>query len=89
MAEGSRETLCSRCVHCEVCAHKATYLEATTRMNDAFFNAIRQEYSGVDFLKFRDPGCKYYKEKEQSRGMAMDILERRRLEDVLNWDIKM
>ncbi len=62
MFDGVRETLCTRCVHREVCAYKDTYLRYLERL--VKFN---NEYSDdISFIKKEDPNCKFFSKKSDS-----------------------
>lgn len=59
MSEKNGETICTRCVHREVCVHKQTYLEFLKA-----YKKLHSEYSvDVSFVKKNDPVCNYYQQK--------------------------
>lgn len=62
MSDGVRETLCTRCLHREVCVYKDAYLrylETLVKFNN--------EYSDdISFIKTEDPNCKFFSKKSNS-----------------------
>ena len=62
MFDGVRETLCTKCVHREVCSYKNTYLKYLENLMK--FN---NEYSdNISFIKKDDPNCKFFSMKFES-----------------------
>ncbi len=59
MSEGVRETICTSCIHREVCMYKQTYLNylsACEEMN-------RNYPDDISFIRKSDPDCNFYKKK--------------------------
>ena len=59
VGRGVRETICTSCIHREVCTYKRMYidfLKALERLYDEYANCI-------SFIKKSDPDCNYYKKK--------------------------
>ena len=72
MGEACQETLCTRCVHLQVCKLKETYLKAQKAVNEASFH--EQEGNGVkvtdvanlrDWLTIPQLDCKHYRKKPE------------------------
>ena len=57
MDEGVRETLCSSCIHRDVCTHKDDYLNIVKSLQEMFYKFPKNER---DFMYLRDPDCKFY-----------------------------
>ena len=59
MDGGVRETMCTHCIHREVCLYKQTYLE--------YLRASEKMYSDypddISFIENTDPNCIHYKKK--------------------------
>lgn len=56
MSDEVRETLCTRCVHREVCAYKDAYLRYLETL--VKFNS---EYSDdISFITKEEPNCKFF-----------------------------
>ena len=62
MDAGVRETLCSRCLHSQVCAHKKDYLNMVKKLEELFYSVPEEERS---VMVFREPDCRFM-EKELS-----------------------
>lgn len=60
MTTGVRETLCSNCLHCQVCAHKNDYLNMVTRLEELFYSVPEEERAA---MAFRNPDCKFNQKK--------------------------
>lgn len=66
-----KETLCSKCVHLEVCSFKNTYLKATEAVNQSFFtdtndqNRITYVANLRDWLTIPDLICVYFMGKSE------------------------
>ena len=69
MSEGVKETLCTRCVHREVCIHKLDYLNILKAVENARVAAVKDEATGgfsstkvidYDFIGGISVGCRYY-----------------------------
>ena len=66
MMDGVRETLCTRCVHREVCKLKDNYLAVVSAIqNENVYvdheHAISSKAVKLyDFIEIQDPKCKYY-----------------------------
>lgn len=59
MDGGVRETICTSCVHREVCVYKQTYLEYLKTCEK-----MHSEYrDDISFIRKSDPGCKYCMDK--------------------------
>ena len=52
-----RETLCSSCIHRDVCTHKDDYLNILKSLEEMFHKFPDNER---DFMYLRDPDCKFY-----------------------------
>lgn len=53
------ETICSKCIHKEVCIYKQTYLEYLGACEK-----MRGDYpDDISFIKKNDPDCNFYKKK--------------------------
>lgn len=70
MSEGVKETLCTRCVHREVCIHKLDYLNILKAVENARVAAVKDEATGgfsstkvidYDFISCISVGCCYYR----------------------------
>ena len=68
--EGVKETLCTRCVHREVCIHKLDYLNILKAVENARVAAVKDEATGgfsstkvidYDFISGISVGCRYYR----------------------------
>lgn len=59
MGGAVRETMCTSCIHREICLYKQTYLE--------YLSACEKMYSDypddISFIKKTDPNCIHYKKK--------------------------
>lgn len=60
MDAGVRETLCSNCLHCQVCAHKKDYLNMIKRLEELFYSIPEEDRS---IMAFHDPDCKFMEKK--------------------------
>lgn len=63
MDGGVRETICTSCVHREVCVYKQTYLEylgACEKMRGDYPDDYPDD---ISFIKKSDPVCNFYKKK--------------------------
>lgn len=58
---GVRETLCSKCLHCQVCFHKKNYLAMVKRLEELFYSVPEEDR---DALVLKDPACKFNQKKE-------------------------
>lgn len=59
MNGGVRETICTSCIHREVCAYKQRYLEYLSA-----YEKMRGDYpDDISFIKKSDPDCNFYKKK--------------------------
>lgn len=65
---GAKETLCSRCAHWEVCAHKQDYLDILKAVenvcvvkNEPDGKITSKKASNYDFVSKISVDCKYYK----------------------------
>lgn len=59
MDGGVRETICTSCIHREVCAYKQRYLEYLSACEK-----MRGDYpDDISFIKKSDPDCNFYKKK--------------------------
>jgi len=59
MGEGVRETICTSCVHREVCVYKQTYLEYLGACEK-----MRGDYpDDISFIKKSDPNCIFHKKR--------------------------
>lgn len=65
---GVKETLCTRCEHREVCAHKQDYLDILEAVEDA--SVVKEETNGrvsskkvtnYNFISEISVGCRYYR----------------------------
>lgn len=57
MGENSnRETICIKCVHCQVCAYKSNYLTMIKRLKEVFYSVPEDDRYG---MTFNDPDCKF------------------------------
>lgn len=54
---GVRETLCSSCIHKNVCVRKDYYLNILESLREMFYKFPKDER---DFMCPRDPDCKFY-----------------------------
>lgn len=70
MHEGVKETLCTRCVHKDVCAYKLDYLNILKAVENARVAAVKDEATGgfsstkvidYDFISGISVGCRYYR----------------------------
>lgn len=59
--KGVRETICSKCVHGQVCAYKERYLKMLSHLNEEFVLFMTEE--NRNFMQFNDPACKWKEEK--------------------------
>lgn len=57
---GVRETLCSKCLHCQVCFHKKNYLAMVKRLEELFYSIPEEDR---DALVLQDPACKFNQKK--------------------------
>lgn len=59
MGEGVRETICTNCVHREVCVHRLTYLK--------YLNAYEKMYNDypddISFIEKSDPNYIFHKKR--------------------------
>lgn len=67
MYDGVKETLCTRCTHCEVCAYKQNYLDilnvvenATITIDTPDGKITSKKVINYDFVSDISIGCKYY-----------------------------
>lgn len=65
-----RETICTNCVHCEVCRYKEKYLEAVKAIQNVGVDfdsgdgkVAMQKISMIDFITLRDPDCKFFSQR--------------------------
>lgn len=56
MDGGVRETICTNCIHREVCMYKQRYLEYLDEV-EKLYSSYRDNY--VSFIQKIDPGCQY------------------------------
>ncbi len=70
---GVKETLCTRCVHQEVCIHKRDYLDILKAVENA--TVIRNTHDGkiasknvihYDFISEISVGCKYHQNRTET-----------------------
>ena len=70
MPEGVKETLCTRCVHREVCVHKLDYLNILKVVENARVSSITDTQDGgfsskkvadYDFISGISVYCRYYR----------------------------
>lgn len=52
--EGSRETMCARCAHLQVCMHKDQFLTAQQVVDDLEFSLGLNEKGEVSMIKLRN-----------------------------------
>lgn len=55
-----RETLCTNCLHCQVCAHRTDYLNMVKRLEELFYSVPEENRAA---MAFRDPDCKFNQKK--------------------------
>ena len=67
MPEGVKETLCTHCIHQEVCAYKQDFLDIIKAVEDITIikelpdgTASSKRVTGYDFISGIYVGCKYY-----------------------------
>lgn len=60
MDTGVRETLCTKCLHCQVCGHKKNYMTMMKRLEELFYSVPEEDRSN---MAFQDPACKFNQEK--------------------------
>ena len=69
---GVKETLCTRCMHREVCIHKLDYLNILKAVENARVAAVKDEATGgfslakvidYDFISGISVGCRYYRHR--------------------------
>ena len=66
-----RETLCSSCIHRNVCAHKDDYLNMVKSLDEMFYKFPENER---EFMYLRDPDCKFYsKESSTPRFLTQNM----------------
>lgn len=63
MSEGVRETICSKCIHVEVCEHKIKYLDMLGHLQEEFELFMQKE--NRKFMSFQDPMCAYLHRKPE------------------------
>lgn len=72
MPDGVKETLCTRCVHREVCIHKLDYLNILKAVENARVAAVKDEATGgfsstkvtdYNFISEISVGCRYYRHR--------------------------
>lgn len=56
MNTGVRETLCSKCLHCQICSHKENYLNMVKRLEELFYSVPEKDRSN---MTLQDPACKF------------------------------
>ena len=70
MPDGVKETICTRCVHREVCIHKLDYLNILKAVENARVSVVKDEATGgfsstkvidYDFISGISVGCRCYK----------------------------
>lgn len=70
MAEGVKETLCTRCVHKDVCAYKPDYLNILKAVENARVSVVKETPDGgfsskkvidYDFISGISICCRYYR----------------------------
>lgn len=55
-----RETLCSKCLHSQVCVYKKDYLNMIKRLEELFYSVPEEDRSA---MVFHDPDCKFVERK--------------------------
>ena len=67
MSEMAKETLCSLCAHCKVCAHKQDYLDILKAVENVYVikdasdgKITSKKVINYDFISEISVGCKYY-----------------------------
>lgn len=69
MSNGVRETICTRCVHREVCIYKETYLQYLQALEQ--FN---EKYAtDISFLIKEDPACKFLTKKPDVKSGGWEL----------------
>ena len=72
MSEGVKETLCTRCVHREVCIHKLDYLNILKAFENSRVPVVKETTDGgfsskkvvdYDFISEISVGCRYYRHR--------------------------
>ena len=72
MPDGVKETLCTRCVHKDVCAYKLDYLNILKAVENARVAEVKDEATGgfsstkvidYDFISGISVGCRYYRHR--------------------------
>lgn len=59
MDNASRETMCTKCEHLDVCTYKQIYIHFLSE-----YRKFRNEYpEDITFIKNTDPDCMYCKKK--------------------------
>ena len=70
MPDGVKETLCTRCMHREVCIHKLDYLNILKAVENARVSVVKETQDGgfsskkvadYDFISGISVGCRYYR----------------------------
>ena len=70
MPEGVKETLCTRCVHKDVCAYKLDYLNILKAVENAHVSVVKDDSDGgfsskkvadYDFISGIYVYCRYYR----------------------------
>lgn len=70
MPDGVKETLCTRCMHKDVCAYKLDYLNILKAVENARVSVIKENTDGglsskkvadYDFISGISVGCRYYR----------------------------
>ena len=70
MPDGVKETLCTRCMHKDVCAYKLDYLNILKAVENARVSVVKENTDGgfsskkvadYDFISGISVGCRYYR----------------------------
>lgn len=49
---GNKETICSKCIHCQVCVYKLNYLTMIKRLEETFYSNPEDDRCGMNFNDF-------------------------------------
>lgn len=64
MSDGVKETLCSRCIHRQVCLIKERYLKFQKQIDDLYETFKKEEliesFYGTSFIKPIELKCRHY-----------------------------
>ena len=72
MPDGVKETLCTRCVHKDVCAYKLDYLNIIKAVENARVSVVKDDsdagfsskkVADYDFISEISIGCRYYRHR--------------------------